>query len=47
MKRQISLSRKFLSTLTTSDVDDDLLANPNDNDKKEDDDDEIHVTHMI
>ena len=46
MKRQISLSRKFLSTLITSDVDDDHLATPNDDDKK-DNDDEIQVTRMI
>ena len=47
MKRQISLSRKFLSTFITSDADDDLLATPNDDDKKGDDNNEIHVTHMI
>ena len=46
MKRQISLSRKFLSTLITSDVDDDLLTTPNDDDK-ENYDDEIQVTCMI
>ena len=45
MKHQISLSRKFLSTLTTSNVDDDLLATSNDDDKK--DDDEINITRMI
>ena len=46
MKRQISLARKLLSTLTTIDVDDDHLATPNDDDKK-DNDDEIQVTRMI
>ena len=46
MKRQISLSRKFLSTLITSDVDDDLLTTPNDDDK-ENYDDEIQVTCVI
>ena len=35
IKHQISLSRKFLSTLTTSDVDDDFLATPIDDDKKD------------
>ena len=37
MKRQIFLSRKFLSTLITSDVDDDLLATQNDDDKRHND----------
>ena len=46
MKRQIFLSRKFLSTSFTSDVDDDLLTTPNDDDK-ENYDDEIQVTCVI
>ena len=46
VKRQISLSRNFLSTLITSDVDDNLLATPNDNDK-ENYDDKIQVSCMI
>ena len=46
VKRQISLSREFLFTLITSDVDDDLLTTPNDDDK-ENYDDEIQVTCVI